>query len=558
MPDTDTVSPTPSTDIAQREDGNPVTDSGVSDSPSKPASASLPGWLRQAGARLVATVRAHLAMSIVLGLGIVLRVATMVGYGPAFYFSDTRGYFEYAELGFPQQIRPYGYSGFLNLFRWTDSIWPVIITQHLLGLICAIAIYALVRRKGGARWLATLAAAPIALDGYEIVVEHYILADSLFSVLVLGGMICLLWHKRVSVPLAIGAGLLLSAATLTRTVGLPILILAGLYVLLRRADRRTVVALALSMVLPIVGYTVWFHQHYGHYTLSTWQDRWMYGRMMSIADCENLDLNPQEEKLCDRPENENAYKVDYYVWSQESPVGDIPRRYAYTFSAKVMLQQPLDYAALVARETWTFFSPEYYLFRNEPPGTTCPQLWEFQKETTVPACEPRPVASSEFGDHRGAHPDEWPGFTPTALHDYQRFGGVTPGPFLALCLLLMLGAVLTPLALRRRSGNRRVRADGGWALRWDALLLGTSGFALLVMAIATSQFDIRYGVPILVLIPPAGALAWISLRDTLPSTRLWTTVRGTVTRRGSNQATSGGVSHSTSHTGDVESETARA
>ncbi len=482
-------------------------------------------------------MRSHLALAIVLGLGLLLRVATMVGYGPGFYFSDTRGYFEYANLGYPQAIRPYGYSAFLNLFRWTDSIWPVIATQHLLGLACAVATYALVRRKGGARWLATVAAAPIALDGYQIVVEHYILGDSLFSVLVLGGMICLLWNKRISVALAIAAGVLLAAATLTRTVGVPLLVLAGLYVLLRRADRRTVVALAMAMIVPIVGYTVWFHHHYGQFTLSTWQDRWMYGRVMSIADCENLNLNPQEEKLCNRPENENAYKVDYYVWSHESPVSKIPRRYAYTFSAKVMLQQPLDYTALVARETWTFFSPDYYLFRNEPPGTTCPQLWEFQKETTIPNCEPRPVPTSEFGGHRGAHPAEWSGFTPAALHDYQRYGGVTPGPLHALFLLLMLGAVIAPLALRRRENNRRVRADGGWTLRWDALLLGTSGLVLLVMAVATSQFDIRYGVPILVLIPPAGALAWISLRRTLPSTRLWESARQVVVRRRSNQAT---------------------
>ncbi|MGH3546177.1 MAG: phospholipid carrier-dependent glycosyltransferase [Mycobacteriales bacterium] len=548
MPDTDTVSPAPMTAVP-----NPIS------APAPNPTATRPGLLRRAGTRLVTAVRSHPAIAIVLGLGALLRVATMVGYGPAFYFSDTRGYFEYANLGYPQAIRPYGYSAFLNLFRWTDSIWPVIVTQHLLGLACAVGIYALVRRKGGARWLATVAAAPIALDGYEIVVEHYILADSLFSVLVLAGMICLLWNARVTVPMAIAAGLLLSAAVLTRTVGLPILILAGLYVLLRRVDRRTVVALAMAMVIPIVGYTAWFHHHYGQYTLSTWQDRWMYGRVMSIADCENLKLNPQEVKLCNRPENENAYKVDYYVWSHDSPVSKIPRRYAYTFSAKVMLQQPLDYSALVAGETWTFFSPDYYLFRNEPPGTTCPQLWEFQKETSIPNCEPRPVASSEFGDHRGAHPDAWSGFIPTALHDYQRFGGVTPGPLHALALLLMLGAVAVPLALRRQGSNRRIRADGGWTLRWDALLLGVSGLALLVMAVATSQFDIRYGVPILVLIPPAGALAWISLRHTLPDTRLWESARGAVGRRRTNQSTSDKTSaEQTSSTGDVESETARA
>lgn len=538
MPDTDTVSPTrPS--VATTQSGDQV-------KPTSPRSSTArgPSRLRRIVSYLIATLRSHVAMSIVLGIGIVLRAATMVGYGPAFYFSDTRGYFEYANRGYPQAIRPYGYSEFLNLFRWTGSIWPVSITQHLLGLVCAVAVYALIRRKGGARWLATVAAAPIALDGFELVVEHYLLADGLFSVLVLGGMVCLLWNKKVSAPLAVVAGLLLSAAVLTRTVGLPLLILAGLYVLVTRVNRRTIVALAMAMVLPIVGYTAWFHHHHGQFTMSTWQDRWMYGRVMSIADCENLNLNPPEKLLCNRPETENDYFVDYYVWSTKSPVSKVPKRYVYTFSAKVVLQQPWDYSTLVARETWAFFSPSFYLFRNQPLGTTSPNLWEFQKTTHMPLNEPSPVATSEFGDHRGAQPDVWPGFIPTALHDYQRFGGVTPGPFLALCLFLVLLAVSAPLVLRRASNARRVRADGGWPLRWDALLLGASGLALLVMAIATSQFDIRYGVPILVLIPPAGALAWLSLRDTLPSTRLWGLLTEKVSRKLSRRPNSG---HSSSN-----------
>lgn len=247
----------------------------------------------------------------------------------------------------------------------------------------------------------------------------------------------------------------------------------------------------------------------------------MYGRMMSVADCDSLKLNVPEKKLCTRPENSNAYRVDYYVWSHESPATRVPKRSAYTFSAKVILQQPLDYTSMVARETWTFFSPTFYVTRVEPEGTTCPQLWEFPKVTKDPNCEPRPFASSQFGDHRGAHPDVWSGKTTTVLHDYQRYGGVTPGPFLALCILLMVLAVLAPLVLRRSDTRERVRADGAWSLRWGALLLGGSGLALLVMAIATSQFDIRYGVPILVLIPPAGALAWISLRGTVPNSTLW-------------------------------------
>ncbi len=504
------------------------TDATVSDPPSAPqsktrsdhtdrapASQRHPGVFRHtrdAFTRLPQLIRRHLALTIVLALGAIVRAAIYYGYGPAYYFSDTRGYFEYANLGIPQAIRGYGYSEFLNLFRWTDSVWPITITQHLIGLIGASAVYALVLRRGGPRWLAIVAAIPIAFDGYELVVEHYLLGDSLTSVLVLLGFVCLMWQDRLTVKAAAFGGLFFALALLTRSAALPVIPLAGLYVLVRRVGWRQVTALVLAVAIPTLGYTTWFHHYYGKFSLSTWQNRWMYGRVMSIADCKHLKLNPPEKLLCNRPENDNAYKVDWYVWSADSPVGKVPGRYAYTLSAKVMLQQPLDFSRLVARETWAFFSLDFYLHRKEPRGTTCPQIWEFPYQVKNYNCSPNPVASTQFGNHRGAAPATWSGTVPRLLYHYQRYGGVTPGPLLALCLLLVIAALLAPILARRRGIAPRPDA---WRLRWDALLLGASALGLLIMAAATSQFDIRYGVSILALLPPAGALAWVSLRRTL-------------------------------------------
>src|SRR5262245_44749849 len=123
--------------------------------------------------KLLSKAGSHRGLLILLGVGVVLRVLIAVGYGPAFNFSDTRGYFQYAELLRPAKIRPYGYSALLNIFQPTGSVWPIIITQNILGLASGIAIYALVIHKGGARWLALLAAAPIVVDAYALVLEHY-------------------------------------------------------------------------------------------------------------------------------------------------------------------------------------------------------------------------------------------------------------------------------------------------------------------------------------------------------------------------------------------------
>jgi hypothetical protein len=83
-----------------------------------------------------------------------------------------------------------------------------------------------------------------------------------------------------------------------------------------------------------------------------------------------------------------------------------------------------------------------------------------------------------------------------ALHDYQRVG-YTPGPVLALCVLLVAAALVA------RRGEIR--------LRLDALLLAAFAVGALVVSQALSVFSYRYGLIAPVLLPPAGALAATAL-----------------------------------------------
>lgn len=457
--------------------------------------------------RIVSLVKRHPWLVGLLGVGVALRAAIAYAYGPAFYFSDTRGYFEYAEWFRPSQIRPYGYSALLNLFQPTGSVWPVIITHNLLGLACGVAVYAFVLRKGGARWLAVVAAAPIVLDGYALVLEHYLLADTLFTFLLLLGFIFLMWQDKLTVAFAAIAGVLLAGALLTRTVGVPLVALVGIYVLVRRVGWRPFVALSLAAGVPLIGYLMWFHHFNGVYSFSTWQDRWAYGRVMSIADCDNLKLDANTRPLCQRTSEVGyAYDVDFYVWSHNSPVVGVKRKYIYQFVGEVIKQQPGDYSRLVARESWAYFSPGFYLHREQPTGTTCPQIWQFHSSITEPGCSPRPVANSRWGDHPGEVPEEWRSAPTSFFAGYSKWITV-PGPALLACLLLVIAAWAAPLARR----SQPVGAHGR-RLRWDMLLLAASGLALVVGAVATSQFDIRYGIPIVTLLPMAGALGCVSLR----------------------------------------------
>ncbi|MEH1130406.1 hypothetical protein V6V89_38920, partial [Micromonospora sp. CPCC 206061] len=54
-------------------------------------------------------------------------------------------------------------------------------------------------------------------------------AEALFTALLVGGMLALCWSRRPGVVACGGAGLLLAAATTTRTVGLPLIGIAVLY-----------------------------------------------------------------------------------------------------------------------------------------------------------------------------------------------------------------------------------------------------------------------------------------------------------------------------------------
>jgi hypothetical protein len=90
------------------------------------------------------------------------------------------------------------------------------------------------------------------------------------------------------------------------------------------------------------------------------------------------------------------------------------------------------------------------------------------------------------------------------LRDYQRFV-YTPGPLLALALLAgILGAL----------GVGRARHAG---LRAATFLFTASALAVYLPSVAVSQFTWRYQLPLLVLLPPAGALGLYALtRRTAP------------------------------------------
>ena len=81
----------------------------------------------------------------------------------------------------------------------------------------------------------------------------------------------------------------------------------------------------------------------------------------------------------------------------------------------------------------------------------------------------------------------------TALERYARVG-FTPGPLLALLLLVAVGALFWR---PRRPGYR---------LAFDGAVFGLTGLAVIMVSVATATYDMRYLMPALFLIPTGAAL----------------------------------------------------
>src|SRR5580704_13645550 len=129
--------------------------------------------------RAVGAVRQHWLVAVLLTAGLVLRILTLVAYRPAIIYVDTLKYLYNASPG----ADPLGYKYLLDAILPFGNLSTVALVQHLLGLAMAVALYAVLIRRGVRRWLAALAVAPVLLDGYQLQIEQMIMADVWFEAL---------------------------------------------------------------------------------------------------------------------------------------------------------------------------------------------------------------------------------------------------------------------------------------------------------------------------------------------------------------------------------------
>jgi len=444
--------------------------------------------------------RDHWLFALLMAGGIVLRTLAVIAYRPALvFYGDSYFYLTNAASLRTASLHPAGYAVLLAaLSRFGGSVMAVAIAQHLLGIASGAIVYALLLRHNIRPWLAAIGSAPLLLDGYQIDLEHMVMAETLTTFLLVAAFALLLWRPTPARWQIVGAAACVAWAAVTRSDAIVAIIPAALLLLGRRRSQLVRTGLlAAPFVALLFAYAALHAAYNGNFTIggNLGTGMLLYGRTATFADCNAI---PKSDlSLCDTKRTVDArLRANFYLWSPESPMrkrfGDSPSTYLVpeapltTFALDTIRAQPLDYLRVTTLDTAKYFQP----LRTTGPQDEPLMDWRFP---TAIKWEPNVfVADQGFVKPGEVIPSSvCPVLVTWAadfLNDYQTVG-FTPGPVLLLAVVLVIVGVLG------RRGSR------------PAILLTVAGLLILFVSSAVLEFDYRYLLPAQPLIVMGGVLS---------------------------------------------------
>jgi hypothetical protein len=443
----------------------------------------MPAVIWRSSTRLIAGNR---LFAVVLVPALALRVAAELGYRWQSWFNDSFTYVRAAVTLTPNTTRPSGYPLYLWLLSPAHSYLLVTASQHLMGLLVAVMIYAIARHRFGApAWIAVLATVPVLYDGFEIQLEHLIMADTLFLFLAMAAVTVVLWSPRPSWRACLAAGLLLGASSAVKPTGLPLLAALAVYVIIAHwrgwpSLLAGLVACGVAFAGPAGGYEAWYKSAHGEFAMTDSTGVFLYSRVMTFADCSQMSLPTDLLPLCTSVPPGQRPIAQAYIWTSASPLLRYPEpmfsptvnKLAERFAIAAIEAQPLDYARAVWDDTVRSFDWNRSVFPN---GQTYDAYLFSPQPVAVPAGSYRGYQSIEAYYARGNPQTVVVNPFAAVIRDYQRYVWL-PGTVFWLILLVGLFGIV-----------RRWRRAGK-----AALLPWLCSLALIVSPAATAEFDYRY------------------------------------------------------------------
>jgi 4-amino-4-deoxy-L-arabinose transferase-like glycosyltransferase len=464
---------------------------------------SAAGRARAVAGGAVSLVVRHRLFASLLAVSAAIRAVVWFTYQPAlFFWGDSYSYLGNSIGLQPNPIRPIGYPLLLHVLLLGHDIAAAPAAQHIFGLVTAVICYAVLRRFGAGPVLASVAVLPLLFDGYLIDIEQYVLAESMFMLLVTAGLAVLAWRNRASLAACAAAGALLGAASLTRTVGMVLIVPAVLYLVLRWSGVLRVIVLTAAFAAPIVAYAAWFDSTWGQFTVTKHDGYFLYGRVSTFAGCGSY-VPSSQRWLCFKGAPGQRQNPNYYVWHEWATPAYRRRPFALdgelrSFAVRAIAHEPAAYARTIGSDLLHYASAGHWTNRFDTP------FWHWRFPAGI---QPQRLATAEHAVQRHGGTLAVDTSLTGPLRDYQRFVFL-PGAVMAAALIAAFAAAV----VGRRPGQRR--------LRGEAVLFASTALLLPLTAAATTMFDYRYVLPAVPPLCVAAGVAGIVALDRLraPST----------------------------------------
>jgi hypothetical protein len=340
-------------------------------------SPSRPGAVLSGRSSLGLTAVGGRALAVLVSLsilGIGLRLAASLAVWPVgLGIDDSAPYATAAAHNLLSDVQaPGGYPALLAaLGVLTRSVAAVVVVQHLLGIVAALVFFYAVKRATGSPWPALLPAAGLLLDSDQIYLEHSVMAEGFFAIVLALAMYCAVrvLEQPGSWAWALGAGVLIGTGGLIRSAASAVVVAVVAAILLTEAPiRQRITAGALTALGTIAVLLVYALGNLGsNHKFSIGPDPgWhLYGMVAHYADCRDFRPPAGTQRLCQTTPVAQRPGLNFYLYSPDSPA---QQAFGYfgsdgkvgAFARDVVEHEPSEYLQNVALNLAAYFVPSTY------------------------------------------------------------------------------------------------------------------------------------------------------------------------------------------------------